>query len=142
MVLALAGDSTITSLVQCPFPAAPFVALPLSPLFPLFEAAAVFPAALLFPGTLFPTSHQKRHGPSSRCGGASASLDATPPSVPYAARPRNARPCRYPCNPVRRPDCSRAAFRACPHHAEDAGSSPTRLALFHGVRTIRSNGRV
>ena len=65
-----------------------------------------------------------------------------PPQVPYAARPRNARPCRYPCNPVSPPDCSLAAFRPCTHNAEDAGSSPTRLALFHGVRTIRSNGRV
>ena len=79
-----------------------------APLSPLFEAAAVLPAALLFAGTLFPTSHQKRHGPSSRSGGALASLRRdSPPQVPYAARPRNARPCRYPCNPVSRPDCSR-----------------------------------
>src|ERR1700722_7362127 len=118
MVLALAGDSTITSLVPCPFPAAPFVALPFSPLFPLFEAAADFPAALLFAGTLFPTSHQKRHGPSSRCDGHRVTRTRLPPSVPYAARPRIARPCRYPCNPVSHPDCSRLAFRACPHHAE------------------------
>ena len=36
--------------------------------------------------------------------------DARPPQVPYAARPRNARPCRYPCNPISRPDCSRRAL--------------------------------
>src|SRR5580658_2754380 len=64
MVLALAGDSTITSRVPWPFPDAPFP-LPtgaLPPLSPFFEAAGVLPAALLFAGTLFPTSHQKRHG--------------------------------------------------------------------------------
>ena len=35
-----------------------------APLSPFSEAAAVFPAALLLAGTLFPTSHQ-RHGPST-----------------------------------------------------------------------------
>src|ERR1700744_4102630 len=100
MVLALAGSSTITSLVPWPFPAAPVpVALPLPPLSPLFEAAAVLPAALLFAGTLFPTSHQKRHGPSSRSGGLSLAQTRLPaastirgaatkcPSAPLSLQP-------------------------------------------------------
>ena len=63
MVRALAGDSTITSLVPCAFAAAPFpVPVPFSP---LPEAAFTLLAALLLAGTLFSTSHQRR-GPSRR----------------------------------------------------------------------------
>src|ERR1700742_3753876 len=111
MVRALAGDSTITRRVPWPLPfaAAPFplVAAPLSP---LSEAAAVLLAALLLAGTLFTNltsapwpvtlRRARRHAPTRR-----------PPQVPYAASPRNARPCRYPCTPVSRPYCSRRALR-------------------------------
>ena len=57
MVRAFAGDSTITSLVPCPFLVAPF------PVPVTLSEAAPLPAALLLAGTLFPTSHP-RHGPS------------------------------------------------------------------------------
>ena len=40
------------------------------------------------------------------------------PQVPYAARPRNARPCPYPCNPRCRPDCSRVVLRTPPARAQ------------------------
>src|ERR1700722_18649257 len=74
MVRALAGDSTITNRVPWPLPLALLAPLFLvaAPLSPLSAAAAVLPAALLLPGTLFPTSHP-RHDPS-RTGGPSAAL--------------------------------------------------------------------
>ena len=51
MVLAFAGDSTITSRVPWPFPF-PASLRPEAPS-PLWEAAVVLPAALLLAGTLF-----------------------------------------------------------------------------------------
>src|ERR1700744_128807 len=133
MVRALAGDSTTTSRfpLPAPFPLpAAFLRVP-APLSPLSEAAVVgLPAALLLAGTLFPTSHP-RHGPS------------LPPKVPSAAGPRNARPCRYPCNPFSRPDCSRGALGHIPVTPNPGGgSSPPRLAHCVNGSTIRGNGRV
>src|SRR6266478_6592529 len=78
MVLAFAGDSTMTSLVPRPLPLTAAPLFPLAaPSSPFSEAAAVFPAALLLAGTLFPTSHQ-RHGPSTSERAPRRTLNATP----------------------------------------------------------------
>src|SRR5487761_1611635 len=130
MVRALAGDSTMTSLVPRPPPLPLPLAVPAS----LSEAAAVLLAALLLAGTLLPTSHP-RHG-LSHLGGCPP-RSATPPQVPYAARPRNARPCpviRYLCNRRRRPYCSRPLVSAV------AACCPGRLAQPVYLRTIGGNG--
>src|SRR6266496_1292376 len=56
IVRALDGDSTMTSLVPWPSPAAAFAFAP-PPLF--FEAAAAF-AVVVLAGTLFPSLHPRR----------------------------------------------------------------------------------
>ena len=97
---ALAGDSTITSRVPCPFAAAE------SPvLVPLSDAAVALLAALLLAGTLFPTSHPRHCPVPSRRVLAARQRDAR--RKYHTRRDRKMPSMPYLCNPQCHPDCSR-----------------------------------